>query len=126
MIAGIIDTNILIELYRNLAAAKAWAVAQTDLAILTITWLEFMEGARGKAGQARCQQIVMPFEVILLSGADQQWTMNQLTQYRLTYGVSFKDCLIASAAYRLQVPLYTKNIRDFGAILPNHLVIKPY
>jgi predicted nucleic acid-binding protein len=85
-----------------------------------------MEGARGKAGQARCQQIVMPFEVILLSGADQQWTMNQLTQYRLTYGVSFKDCLIASAAYRLQVPLYTKNIRDFGAILPNHLVIKPY
>ena len=126
MIAGIVDTNILIELYRNLATAKAWAAAQTDLAITSITWLEFMEGARGKAGQARCLQIMAPFEIALLTEADQQWTMAQLAQHRLTHGVSFKDCLIASVPHRLRVPLYTQNVKDFVAVLPAQLVFKPY
>ena len=70
MIAGFADTNILIELYRNLPATNLWVAGQTDLAISSITWLEFMEGARGKAGQARCQQIVAPFELVLLEGSD--------------------------------------------------------
>jgi predicted nucleic acid-binding protein len=126
MIAGIVDTNILIELYRNLPAANIWAAGQTDLAITSITWLEFMEGARGKAGQARCQQIITPFDLLLLTGNDQRWAMNQLMRYRLSRGVSFKDCLIASAVHRLQVPIYTQNVKDFAAVLPIKLVIKPY
>jgi predicted nucleic acid-binding protein len=126
MIAGIADTNILIELYRSHPAAKSWTAAQTDLAITSITWLEFMEGARGKAGQVRCQHIIAPFEVTLLTEVDQQWAMDQLLQYRLSHGVSFKDCLIASVAHRLQVPLYTQNVKDFLVILPARLVIKPY
>src|SRR5689334_18115485 len=111
MTVGIVDTNILIELYRNFPAAKAWITAQNDLAISSVTWLEFMEGARGKAGQVRCLQIVAPFDCAYLSEADQQWAMAQLLRYRLSYGVSFKDCLIASAAHRLQVPLYTQNVK---------------
>lgn len=126
MIAGIVDTNILIELYRNLPAATAWAAARVDLAITSITWLEFIEGARGKAGQARCQQIMKPFEIALLIEADQQWAMEQLLRYRLSRGLSFKDSLIASAAHRMQVPLYTQNVKDFVAVLPARLVIKPY
>lgn len=52
MIKGIVDTNILIELYRKLPAAHAWTAGQTDLSVTIVSWLEFMEGARGKAGQA--------------------------------------------------------------------------
>jgi len=126
MITGIVDTNVLIELYRNLPAATAWASAHADLAITSITWLEFIEGARGKAGQARCRQIMNPFEITLLTEADQQWAMAQLLKYRLCRGLSFKDSLIASAAHRLQVPLYTQNVKDFVAVLPAKLVIKPY
>ena len=126
MIAGIADTNILIELYRRLPPAHRWVAGQTDLAIASITWLEFMEGARGKAGQARCLQIIAPFEIVLLTETDQQWAMDQLRQHRLSHGVSFKDCLIASACHRLQVPLYTQNVKDFQAILPARLIIKPY
>lgn len=126
MIAGIADTNILIELYRNLPAAKTWVAAQTDLAITSITWLEFMEGVRGKAGQARCQQIIEPFEIVLLSEADQRWAMAQLLRYRLSHGASFKDCLIASVCHRLQVPLYTQNVKDFLIVLPTRLVVEPY
>jgi predicted nucleic acid-binding protein len=126
MIAGIVDTNILIELYRNLPAAKTWIAAQTDLAISSVSWLEFMEGARGKAGQAHCLAIIAPFAMVYLTDADQQWAMEQLLRYRLSYGLQFQDCLIASAAHRLHVPLYTRNARDFQAMLPAPLVVKPY
>jgi predicted nucleic acid-binding protein len=83
MIAGFADTNILIELYRNLPGAAVWAAAQTDLAISSVSWLEFMEGARGKQGQAQCLRIVAPFEVVYLTDTDQQWAMKQLLRYRL-------------------------------------------
>jgi predicted nucleic acid-binding protein len=126
MITGFADTNVLIELYRNLPAANLWVAGQTDLAISAITWLEFMEGARGKIGQARCQQIMAPFEIVLLEGGDQQWTMDRLLQYRLSHGVSFKDCLIASVCHRLQVPIYTHNVKDFLVVLSAQLVINPY
>ena len=126
MTVGIVDTNILIELYRNLPAAKVWIAGQNDLAITSVTWLEFMEGARGKAGQLRCLQIIAPFDIVYLTDVDQQWAMTQLLHFRLSHGISFKDCLIASAAYRLQVPLYTQNVKDFLVILPANLVVKPY
>lgn len=126
MTAGIVDTNILIELYRNNRTAVAWSSAQTEMAITSISWLEFMEGVRGKVGQARCLQILEPFDLLPLTEDDQHWAMDQLLHYRLSHGVSFKDCLIASATYRLQIPLYTQNVKDFRAILPKRLVIKPY
>jgi predicted nucleic acid-binding protein len=126
VIAGIADTNILIHLYRNHPAAKLWFVAQQDMAITSITWLEFMEGARGKAGQVQCLKIVAQFSMEFLTEADQQWAMDQLLRYRLSHGVSFKDCLIASVCARLQIPIFTQNVKDFLAVLPAHLVLKPY
>lgn len=126
MTAAFIDTNILIELYRSNSAAKAWYAAQSDLAVASVTWLEFMEGARGKAGQGACLRILMSVEVVMLTEADQQWAMSQLLKFRLSHGVSFKDCLIASVCHRLQFPLYTKNVKDFVSILGASLVVKPY
>lgn len=35
------------------------------------------------------------------------------------------DCLIASVAYRLKVPLYTHNLKDMTPIIGN-LAVKPY
>ena len=85
-----------------------------------------MEGARGKAGQAACQHIMSPFEIAFLTELDQRWAMQQILKYRLTHGVSFKDCLIGSVCQRLQIPLYTKNVKDFAPILGTTLVIRPY
>ncbi len=126
MSTGVADTNILIELYRKLPAATTRIETETDLAITSVTWLEFMEGARGKAGQVACQRIMAPFDLTFLTRADQQWAMRQILKYRLSHGVSFKDCLIASTCHRLQIPLYTRNVKDFRAILSASLIVKPY
>jgi predicted nucleic acid-binding protein len=52
--------------------------------------------------------------------------MQQLERYRLSHGVGINDCLIASVAHRLQLPLYTHNLKDMRVLLGETLVIKPY
>lgn len=126
MSIGLIDTNILIGVYRNNPAAMAWFAAQEALAVCSVAWLEFMEGARGKAGQRRCLEILAPLDLVFVAEGDQRWAMGQVLRYRLSHGVSFKDCLIASVAYRLQVPLYTQNVKDFEPLLGVALVSQPY
>lgn len=85
-----------------------------------------MEGANGTAGQEHCLRLLAPFEIIYLTESDQQWSMMQLLTYRYSHGVSLKDCLIASAAFRLQVPFYTQNVKDFLPLLAADQVIRPY
>jgi len=126
MIQGVIDTNVLVEVARGNAKAIAWLQTQSDLAITTINWLEFMQGAPGKTGQARAISIMTPFQLVTLTDNDQQWSMQQMARYRLSNGVELKDTLIASVAYRLQVPMYTQNVKDFVPLLGTAQVIKPY
>jgi predicted nucleic acid-binding protein len=130
-LTALLDTNILIELYRKNASTQAWLVSQeiastSRLGISSITWLEFMEGARGKAGQERCLEMMAKFTLERLKFTDQDWAMAQLQKFRFSHGASFKDCLIASAAFRLQIPLVTRNVKDFAPLLPRSLIVSPY
>ncbi len=50
--------------------------------------------------------------------------MEQMERYRLSHGVTINDCLIASVAYRLEVPLYTHNIKDMTPLF-GKLAVKP-
>jgi len=83
-----------------------------------------MYGAPGKRGQTACLAIMQKFDMIYPERADLDWTMQALQSYRLSHGVSILDTLIASLAHRLQVPLYTDNIKDFP-MLDAELVIRP-
>ena len=57
---------------------------------------------------------------------DQEWAMQQMELLRLSHGVSINDCLIASVAHRLQVPLYTHNLKHMQVLLGDTLPQKPY
>lgn len=127
MTVGIVDTTVIIHLYRKNPAAQAWLNAQTQqLSVTSITWLEVMVGAPSKAGQGTCEAIMSKFELISLVPQDQAWAMQQLKAYRLSHGIATMDCLIASVVYRLQVPFYTHNLKHMNVLLGNQLPIKPY
>jgi hypothetical protein len=51
--------------------------------------------------------------------------MQQLKAFRLSHGIAVMDSLIASVPYRLQVPLFTDNLKDMR-VLVKKLAIKPY
>lgn len=125
MTAGVVDTTVLIHLFRGNSAAQRWISGQQQLAITSVSWLEFMHGAPGKAGQKQSLRLMRKFNLEYLTQSDQRWALLQMLRYRLSHGVSLTDCLIASVSYRLNVPLYTDNVKDFLPMLGN-LVIKPY
>ena len=126
MITGLVDTNILIAVYRNNRDMRDWLASQPDLAVPSVVWLEFIQGANGKLGQTRCLEILSSFSIVMLTASDQLWAMDRLKQYQFSHGTHFTDCLIASVAERIQVPIYTYNVADFLVVLPPALVIKPY
>jgi predicted nucleic acid-binding protein len=85
-----------------------------------------MYGARGKAGQQQCETIMNQFDKVYLTETDQEWASQQMKTYRLSHGISINDCLIAAITYRLQVPIYTSNVKDMKVMLPDNFVINPY
>jgi len=127
MTVGIVDTTVLVHLYRNNADALAWAaVGEQQLAMTPISWLELMVGAAGKAGQTRCKAIFGQFDLVYLTQGDQEWAMQQMERYRLSHGVGINDSLIAAVSYRLQIPLYTHNLKHMRVLLGDILPQKPY
>ncbi|PJF29340.1 MAG: hypothetical protein CUN52_08875 [Phototrophicales bacterium] len=127
MTIGIIDSTVVIHLYRKYSPAINWAKSlTTPLDITTISWLEVIVGAPSKTGLMTCKVIMSQFNLIHLTISDQEWAIEQLEKYRLSHGIGLNDCLIASIAFRLQVPIYTHNLKHMELLLGKHLVIQPY
>jgi len=126
MAVAIIDTTVIVHLFRRNPAALSWLATLTQrLSVTPITWLEVIEGASGKAAQTKCKAILNEFDMIYLTSTDMDWAIQRLERYRFSHGAGANDCLIASVAYRLQVPLYTHNLKDMRVLIGEQAV-KPY
>ena len=87
--------------------------------------MEVMYGAGSKAKQAASKVLLSQFDLIHVTFTDQEWAMQQMEMYRLSHGVTTDDCLIASVAHRLQLPLYTHNLKDMIPMIGD-LAVRPY
>jgi tRNA(fMet)-specific endonuclease VapC len=127
MTGSIVDSTVAIHILRSNPLARSWFAAQSvRLSVTPITWLEVMYGAPSKREQTRTRALLDQFDIVYLRQADMDWAMQQLLTYRLSHGIAIMDCLIASVCHRLQVPLYTHNVRDMTILLDSSLVVKPY
>lgn len=127
MSVPIVDTTLILHLYRKHKPAVQWLENQTETyAITSVSWLEVMRGAPGKAGQLRCLQLLELFEIEYLTQQDQIWAMDQMTKLRLSHGVEMNDCLIAAVCHRVKLPIYTHNTKDMLKLLPAESVKIPY
>ena len=125
MVGGLVDTVLLVDLLRQHAPALAWFEQQPALGLAHPTMMEVLGGARDKKAQEQAQALVTKFELVYLTEADQEWAARQLLAYRLSHGVGILDCLIAAPSHRLQIPLYTHNLKHFSPLLGT-LASAPY
>jgi predicted nucleic acid-binding protein len=126
MSVGLVDTTVILHYFRKAANARAWVDAQTiRLSVTSIAWMEVMEGASSKANQNECKNILKKFELLYPTSTDQQWAMEQLERFQFSHHIGKYDCLIASVAYRLQIPLYTHNLKDMTPLIGS-LAVQPY
>ena len=122
MSAGIVDTTVILHYFRKNTEARAWVDSQSrQLSVTSTTWLEVMEGVSSKNAQAYCKSILDKFEMLYLTTADQQ----RLEQFQFSHHIGMDDCMIASVAYRLGLPLYTHNLKDMTPLI-GKLATKPY
>jgi predicted nucleic acid-binding protein len=127
VISGILDTDILIDLFHNLPPAVNWLATAhlTELAITPIAWMELVRGARTKQERQKILHFLLQFRIEHPLPDDNNWAMRQFALYFLSHGIGYEDVMIASVAVRLHVPLYTRNVKHFRA-LPHLLYQSPY
>jgi predicted nucleic acid-binding protein len=126
MSVGIVDTTVILHYFRNYGNARLWVDTQPfRLSIVSITWLEVMSGVSSKANQIQSKNVLGKFDLLYPSSIDQQWAMQQLEHFQFSHHIGKDDCLIAAVAYRLQIPLYTHNLKDMTPLI-GALAIQPY
>jgi tRNA(fMet)-specific endonuclease VapC len=124
---AIVDTSIFVDYLREIPQAQQWFLANMHLglSITPVVWMEIVQGARNSIERAQYLRFLRQFTIEHPTPDDNHWAMRQLAQFHLSHGVEMGDVMIASVATRLNVPLYTLNIKHYQA-LPGVLVQRPY
>lgn len=125
MVVGLVDTSIIVDLIRGFPDAYQWLQTQRDLGITHYVWLEAIQGAPNKQKLKTVITILADFELVEVTSSDTLWAVQVLTRVRLVHGVDALDSLIAAPSYRLQIPLFTRNMKHFKPLLGN-LAQQPY
>ena len=123
----IIDTDILIDAGRRIQAAIDYLQAkeqQHNLTISSITQLELLVGGQNKTEQRKIERFLRRFRIIKINETITDIAVDLVRQYRLSYGLVVADGFIAATAISLDVPLASKNQRDYRFI--NQLKLLPY
>lgn len=115
----LVDTDVLIDFSRGVEKSKEkLRNLESDhiLAVSVITQFELMVGCENKADFKSLRKFLSGFEVLHLNKSISQKAVNLFDKYRLSHGVLIPDMLIASTSLAMEIPLMSKNRKDFQFI----------
>ena len=114
----LLDTNILIEIYRDNVNIASIVDNMPDIAVCDVVRAELFYGARNKR---ELQEITTDLEgltVLPLLPQISEIAVNLVKTYCLSHKLEFADALIAATAIIHNAELFTLNRKDFSYI-PN-------
>lgn len=117
MVKALVDTSVIVDMIRGYLPAQNWYLSQSGLGVSRGVWLEVMEGVENSRAQRDALKLLRRFELVELTTADTIWATQQLITFYLSHNIDAFDCLIASASFRLQLPLYTRNLKHFTPLI---------
>lgn len=120
-----VDTALVVDYIRGYQPARIWFAEHKDVAASRAVRLEIGQGFRNKLEQEDALKFFKTLIIVELETNDGRWASEQLTRYFLSHNIGAFDCLIAAPAFRLQAPLYTRNLKHFRPML-GALAIEPY
>lgn len=125
MVSALLDTSIVVDLLRGYPPALMWNRTQRDLGVSRAAWMEILDGVENKPKQHIAVGLLNVYQLVELNTDDLVWASQQLLLYRLSHGIDSFDCMIASVHHRLQIPLYTRNLKHFTPLI-GMLAQSPY
>lgn len=123
----LVDTDVLIDASRGIADALACLQdieAHSTPAVSAVTHMELIIGCRNRADLRVLERFLRRFQIIEIDEQISRTAADLLRRYRLSHGLLIADALIAATAVVQNVPLVSKNRRDFRFIAD--LVLLPY
>ena len=124
----LVDTDILVDAGRGDARALSRLNQEAQhgsLGVSTVTCLELLVGCRNKQEQAQTERLLQHFQSVPLDPAVSDTAVDLLRRYRLSHGLLIADALIAATALAGNIPLLSKNQRDFRFIAGLTLLAYP-
>ena len=127
MIDAMLDTDVLIETLRGRTEAGDWlrSVGSQHIGISVLVRMEILQGAQNRREQTLLSREMSRYTLVHLEHTDSETALGWFESFHLSHGVGMMDCLIAAAAVRLGVPLYSFNLKHYSA-LPGLDVHAPY
>ncbi|MAS32443.1 MAG: hypothetical protein CL610_00465 [Anaerolineaceae bacterium] len=125
MAAGLVDTNVVVDLLRGYEPAERWLVSIGQLGVTRGVYFEIIEGVENKVQLQAALNLLDRFETIEYTLTDMMWATDRLSEHWLSHKIDGYDCLIAAPSHRLQLPLYTRNLKHFAPLL-GKLAQEPY
>jgi predicted nucleic acid-binding protein len=125
MVNALVDTSVVVDLLRGYRPAQAWFVIQSDLGVCRAVWLEVTEGIQNSRAQRDALNLLRRFELVEITTPDVVWATEKLLSLNLSHNIDTFDCLIAAVNERLQLPLYTRNLKHFTPLIGS-LAHTPY
>lgn len=124
----LIDTDLLIDLANNDSIAKERLVKESEKFLLTIsiiTELELIVGCRNKQELEALDKFLRQFSIFQLNREISTKAEELMRSYYLSHGLLIADALIAATAIENQIPLLSKNQRDYRFISELNLLKYP-
>jgi predicted nucleic acid-binding protein len=125
MADALVDTSIIIDLLRGYEPAQRWFITQRELSVSRVVWLEVIEGAPNRVAQRTALRLLQRFPLEEVVTADIVWATEQLILMNLSHNIDAFDCIIAGTCQRLQIPLFTRNLKHFTPLI-GPLAQQPY
>ena len=111
----LVDTDVLIDVSRNIQAAIEFLDQLNEpWSLSIITALELVVGARDKNEVTQIDQLVESFSAIPLTEKIGKSAYSLLTQSAKSHGLRVFDSLIAATALEESPTLVTRNKKHFG------------
>lgn len=117
MVKALLDTTILVDLLRQYEPAHQWYARQSDLGVSAMVWVELLQGSVNRQAQEKALRLLNSLDYIEVEKADFAWAIEALVKFALSHNIAGADALIAATSRRLDVPLYTRNLKHFKPLI---------
>jgi hypothetical protein len=115
---ALLDTDVLIDIFRQHPTAQAWLQQEPSRSIKIpgIVAMEIIGGSRNKLEMKQNHHFVSQFSIVWHTPAEFKMAYRLLMDYRLATGIGLPDCLIAAMALEKNWQLYSFNLKHYRHI----------